>query len=371
MRVLYDYQIFTQQNYGGISRYYFELMNQFKRTDLLDVQLPLIFSNNEYIIDKKVIKSNSFFKEKKFPGQQRLMSVINRAASIGALRANNFDIFHPSYYHTYFLKYIPEKKPFVITFYDLIHEKFGNHFPQLRDRYVNNRALLLGKASKVIAISENTKKDIIEYYKTEAEKIEVVHLASSLLPPQDPGTAGAAQQLPDRFLLFVGNRSMYKNFDLFVKAIAPLLRHDDSLMLVCAGGGAFTAEETKTFSELRISHKLLFAPAGNASLSRLYQHALAFFFPTLYEGFGIPILEAFGCGCPVVVSNTSSLPEVAGDAALYFDPLNEESMRNAAQRIVNETHTRAQLIQKGYERNKLFSWEATARKTFEVYKSLL
>jgi glycosyltransferase involved in cell wall biosynthesis len=258
------------------------------------------------------------------------------------------------------------KKPVVLTCYDLIHEKFLQHDKVM----LMKKKETLNRATRILAISQSTKNDLMEFYGIPNEKIDVVHLANSLKRPDD-----AAQSLSEKneinYFLYVGLRNEYKNFGLFVRAIAPLLASRPELHLYCAGGGKFATDELKLFHELGIGDKLSQHPGSDQSLAKLYAKAVAFFYPSLYEGFGIPLLEAMSCGCPVVASNRSSLPEIAQDAALYFDPTEKESILATAEKILNTHGLRAALIEKGYKQEKKFSWDKTTRESYEIYKKLL
>ena len=150
-----------------------------------------------------------------------------------------------------------------------------------------------------------------------------------------------------------------------------MLRDDEELHVVCAGWLPFSSREKKVFEELKISHKVHHVKINDTILKNLYRNARAFVFPSLYEGFGLPVLEAFSCQCPVIMSNASSLPEIGGDAAAYFDPDDRESIRSAVERVLSDEKYRQDLIQKGSERLKFFSWEKTAVLTKKVYTGLI
>ncbi len=122
---------------------------------------------------------------------------------------------------------------------------------------------------------------------------------------------------------------------------------------------------------MNILHKVHHIKVDDNSLKNLYRNAEAFVFPSLYEGFGLPVLEAFSCGCPAILSNASSLPEIGGDGAIYFDPYDKESITNSIEKVLHDEEFRDNLIQKGYERQKFFSWKKTAASTKKVYESLL
>lgn len=366
MKILFDHQIFTSQRYGGISRYFFELITELGITKNIYTAIPLLISNNHYISDSRSFKHKKFFINREFKGKQRLMSLVNKLNMIYKIRNQNFDIFHPTYYDPYFLKHI-NNVPYVLTVHDMIHEKFSDMFTS-SDTTSTNKRLLVEKATKIIAISESTKKDILEVYGIDESKIEVVYLGNSLLYNPD---IIINIDIPQKYILFVGSRIGYKNFDRMVSAISKILIFDKELCLLCAGGGAFTSDEIDYFSDLNISGQIFQYDLNDANLAHFYRHAKLFVFPSLYEGFGIPVLEAFACNCPLVCSDTSSLPEIAGNAALYFNPYDEESIRSAILNVLNDIKISDRLVQYGNDRLKFFSWERTALQTNEIYRGIL
>jgi glycosyltransferase involved in cell wall biosynthesis len=378
MKILYDHQIFALQSYGGISRYFCELMNQFSKDPAMEFILPVGYSTNEYL-KTTAISKNYWFIKHNYPHLNRFVDLLqknvrysvidfflrNQKKSELMLKQQDFDIFHPTYYNPYFLKYL-KTKPYVLTVYDMIHELYPDMFKG--DTTAIQKRQVIEGAAKIIAISGNTKTDIIRFYDIDPQKIEVIPLATSL-QINKPDTA---LNLPQKYILFVGNRGGYKNFISFVNSISSLLREENDLFLVCAGGGAFSENEILLLDDLKIKMKVLYYPIANDStLLQFYRKAILFVFPSLYEGFGIPVLEAFSCGCPVAASNCSSLPEVGGESAHYFDPKNSASIRKVVEDIVHNYSLQDSLRARGYERLKLFSWEKTAFNTKKVYESLL
>ncbi|AWK03014.1 glycosyltransferase family 1 protein [Flavobacterium crocinum] len=367
MKIQFDHQIFSQQQYGGISRYFFELISRFDGIEN-SYNVATYFSNNAYY--NKDIDSNlkSFFPNSKFKGKKRIVTYLNEIKSLRTIQKGVFDVFHPTYYDDYFLDKI-KGKPLVVTFYDMIHEKFSNQFEDMKadTKIYNQKKLLLEHASKVISISETTKNDIIELFDVDPAKIDVVYLGNSLTV----GEKELTRLVNDDYILFVGNRGIYKNFDFFITAIAPLLI-DANLKLICAGGGDFSSREIILIQSLKLENRVFFKKISNDNvLANYYTHALFFCFPSLYEGFGIPVLESFACGCPALLSNGGSLPEIGGDAALYFDPTNGESLRKSAEELINNHVLRQKLKEKGLKRLEQFSWDNTFLETLEVYKSVI
>ena len=367
MKVLYDHQIFTSQIYGGISRYFVELMKNFENDDTIEYDLSLRYSNNYYLKQINNISYKTFFKNYNFRGKGRFTNYINKKISKKVICREHYDIFHPTYYDPYFLDFL-NRKPFILTILDMIHEIFPEIFP-LKDKTSERKKLLAQKATKIIAISENTKRDIIKILGIDEGKIEVIYLGNSLKINKDVKTINI--KIPEKYILFVGSRRGYKNFKLFIDAVSPLINEDNELNIVCVGGGDFSMIEIEKFRSLKIRGKLFYYSGSDSILACLYQKAIAFVFPSLYEGFGIPVLESFTCGCPVIVSNTSSLPEVAGEAAIYFDPTDKLSILNSIQKVIYNDKLRKQLINKGIERVKEFTWEKTADKTKKIYEGVL
>ena len=387
MKILFDHQIFYRQNYGGVSRYFCELMNQFSKDPDIRFTLPLRYVQNDNLeqfpqLDKYWSGRYSFLynspvvsmihKKIRFNAVNFGLNVLinNQGESIRLLQEQDFDIFHPTYYEPYFLPYLG-KKPCVVTVYDMIHELFPQYFKS-GDQTKVWKKHLIENAGAVIAISENTRQDIIKFTDADPDRIHVIYLGNPFEhspAPIEPGPDSTVFEKP--YLLFVGGRPAYKNFDLFIESVAGMLRDREELHVLCAGWLPFSSRERKVFDELKISRKVHQVKINDAILKNLYQNARAFVFPSLYEGFGLPVLEAFSCRCPVIMSNASSLPEIGGDAATYFDPDDRESIRSTVERVLSDDKYRQDLIRKGSERLKLFSWEKTAVQTKKVYTGLV
>jgi glycosyltransferase involved in cell wall biosynthesis len=382
MQLLYDHQIFTWQDYGGISRYFCELMSRFTSDPGIGFRLALRYSQNEHLqqhpeLNRVWTNRNVFFSDSRFfSGLQKKMHVNvlnhlfnNQRESVKLLKSQDFDLFHPTYYDLYFLRHL-ENKPYVLTVYDMIHEVFPDHFGR-KDSIQSRKKMLADNAEQIIAISENTKKDIIHYLDIPEDRIQVIYLADSLSGRinADHPTVPCTMNVPEKYLLFVGNRSGYKNFSFLLEALAPVFKKNGKVHLICAGGGAFLKSEREMMRTMNLSTRVHPYPADDETLWFLYKHAYAFVFPSLYEGFGIPVLEAFSSGCPALLSDTSSLPEVGGDAAVYFDPADRDSLTDAIDRILSDEIFRDEMVLKGEKRSKLFSWEKTAEMTKTVYET--
>lgn len=359
MKILYDYQTFGNR-FGGISRYHYELSKGLVKNNH-DVRISTLFSENEYLLSDDAFSVISLIGHREFKGRHRVKKIlnsINQQKSIRDIEKGDYDIFHPTYYDPYFLKKL--HKPFVLTVHDFVHEKF---YPDSDD--IKNKKLLIEKANKIIAISENTKNDILNYYPVEVEKISVIYHGYN-----KPVTNDYLQNIYGNYILFVGKRYGYKNFERFLAAVCLILQEDISLKVICAGT-PFNTEELKLIDYFKISNRVIQISANDQVLYTLYKNALVFVFPSLYEGFGMPILEAFANNCPICISDTSCFPEIAMNAALYFDPYRIESIYGAIKRVVYNAEVRDNLISEGNLRLLDFSWEKTINETLEIYKELI
>jgi glycosyltransferase involved in cell wall biosynthesis len=365
MKIVYDYQIFGNQRYGGISRYFHEISKIIPTIegDSVEIFAPLYI--NEYIRHSDTVRLTGIKSPRpKFTNlaTRLINSSLTRLRSYSTHRA---DIFHETYYSL--LDCAPRSAKRIITVYDMIHERFPDSFPR-EDATHHAKLSALDRANHIICISENTRRDLIEATSIPFEKTSVVHLGHSL-------TAMSRSELPPiikvPYLLYVGAREGYKNFEGLLAAYARSNLRDE-FSLVCFGGGNATLRESFLIQSFGIKPaNIIFLSGSDNTLSSLYASASALAYPSLYEGFGIPPLEAMSFGCPVACSNTSSMPEVVGDAAELFDPNDLDSMCMALERVLLSTHRSQQLVALGYERIKRFSWEKCARETLDTYKRVL
>lgn len=361
MHVLFDHQTFSIQAYGGISRYFDRLISGINATSFNQASLAVQWSDNIYI------HRQAPFANWQFKGRRRLLYALNRQVSQQALRRGNFDLLHATYYDPYFLTYL-RRQPFVITIHDMIHERLHPQFAELQpDRYVTGKHLLAQRATAIITVSEFTRHDVISLLSVDPARVHVVHHGCSLPLP----TTGQLPSINRPYLLFVGSRGHYKNFAGLLRAFALVRDHPD-LNLICAGGGSFTSAEQQQIQALELTHRVRqITFYTDQALADLYASAAAFVFPSFYEGFGIPVLEAFSSGCPCVLSQTSSLPEVAGEAALYIDPSDPQNIAQVVDKLLINSVLKKDLIEKGYQRLQAFSWPRAVGQTLAVYQSIL
>jgi glycosyltransferase involved in cell wall biosynthesis len=282
----------------------------------------------------------------------RVRQLLFRAVRFGtklaygrALHAGNYDVLlmtHPGFGDG-FLSGLGGR-PFVMVVHDIMRPRAafdGFHNPI--GHAVDRLAYLARRAARIVCVSASTKHDLMALAGSRAEQISVVHPGLILDIDNQEAIAGA---LPPRFLLFVGSRAGHKNFRLFVEALAPLLERDAELGLVCAGT-PLTRWEMDWIDSLGLGRRITTVAATDPELSFLYRRALCLVYPSLYEGFGLPVLEAMASGCPVVTARNSSLAEVAGDAALYVDPTDASSLCAAVARLIESREVRSDLAARG------------------------
>lgn len=366
MRVLFDDHIFTYQKYGGISRYFYELWKG-GPSGGVSIDLPYLFTNNDYLQDLPLRKGYYKNSKKAAFAEKKWARKWNREQSIKRLARQDYDLFHPTYYESYFLEHIGSK-PFVLTIHDMIHERLGQKFPEIGadQALIDTKRLLAEKAQRIIAVSHAGKKDIVEVLGIEPERIDVIHHGYSFASQEQ-----LLSNHSSNYLLIVGNRGLYKNVWPYIEAIAEILR-ERKTSVICAGGGTFSVQEIEKIEALGLKNHIEHcAIRSDQQLRELYAGAIAFAFPSEYEGFGIPVLEAFACNCPCLLANATALPEVALSAALFFDPNNAEEMRTETIRMLEDSLLRKDLIEKGKQRLQQFSWKKTVQETIQTYQQAI
>jgi glycosyltransferase involved in cell wall biosynthesis len=358
VKVLVDGQIFALQRYGGISRYFVELLKRpasFPGCDL-SALAPVH-------VNRILPQAGGAARGLRVPAvprtwRQRLWL----SRFLTRLSRPSADVLHKTYY--YDPDWSPRGARVVTTVYDMIHEKFPRE--TLDDPSLPRfKAATARAADRVICISESTRRDLLALVDLPPEKVRVVPLAADL-PAAPPRT-----DVPRPYILFVGQRKGYKNFDVLLRAYgaSPRLRKDFALL--CFGGERFIPGEAERVRRAAgADGMVLFQGGGDDVLAASYAGASAFVFPSKYEGFGLPLLEAMGAGCPCVAGDGGSLPEVGSDAALYFPPEDEGALRERLEGLLWSESARRFLTEKGRARAAGFSWDETARRTCDVYKEL-
>ncbi len=368
MKIFFDHRIFFYQKYGGISRYYIYLFEYLKtRLNPSTKIKSFIYINSylkqTYISDRKGIYLNTF--NWNSTAMVLTVKLLNYLYEFFSLVFFAPDIYHITYYDR--IPFHFRKTKIVVSVYDMIHELFPNEY-DIKASILKKECI--SKADLVICISENTKLDLIRLFGIDKTKIHVIYLGfANFLEASNK--ISTPEVLNKSYILFVGQRFGYKNFTGLVNAYASSSQLRSDFNLICFGGGEFTENENLLIKDLGIENKV-FQFAGDDNMLKLcYEKATLFVYPSLYEGFGIPPLEAMSCRTPVCCSNTSSLPEVVGDAAILFNPHNLEEIKSAMLEVLNSTFKQRELIQKGELRIRQFTWEKCASETLKAYQSIL
>jgi glycosyltransferase involved in cell wall biosynthesis len=365
MRIAFDSQIFGLQTYGGVSRYFCELAAGLAGQPNCEVAIIAPLYVNRHLDGRSGKAAVHGMRVPQVPRTRRLLRVLNGMLSRAAIAKFDPHILHQTYYEEVASR--PPGCQVVLTVHDMIHELFPGYFSPF-DPTRERKSAAVARADHVICVSESTRRDLIELLNVPYERVSVVHHG-----PSESVTPGAvARYKAERpFILHVGVRSGYKNFDTLLKAYATSTLLRGYFDLVAFGGGGFTSAERSLMRKLGLSSDRLRQISDSDSvLGSLYSEASVFVYPSLYEGFGIPLLEAMHLGCPVVCGNTSSLPEVTGDAAEFCDSRSAEDMRRAIENVVSSAARRTALVKRGQERAKLFSWERCCLETLAVYERL-
>lgn len=361
MNLFYSFDIFCGQRYGGISRYYFELIRHIS-PKVADVKVIAGLYINEYIKSLPEVKGIKV-PQLKFSNSIRLI-ISGLFQALMLKTANSQTIIHQTFYYQPIIKYHGKV---VLTVYDMISEIYSQYCPA-GDNISLLKRRWCERADKIIAISHSTKNDLVCLFGISPEKIVVIHLASSLRDNKSPFSV---KPFPEPYLLFVGKREHHKNFEGLIQAFAASDSMKRSFHIVCFGDEPLSNIENVRLKELGIEGRVHNVGGGDELLCNYYKNAVAFVCPSLYEGFGIPILEAMEFSCPVICSNTSSIPEVAGDAAVYFDPSDIASMQHTLEATLFDQNLLDDLRKRGLERQSVFSWDRCANETLAVYNSLL
>ena len=359
MKVHVNYQIFYQQKIGGISNYYLNLLKELHKLNVdITLNAPINIFEDFSKIDKKFgVNINSY---PKF--LRRTLGDLNFFISEKYIEYNQPNILHNTFYSEKITK--RKKLKNIITVYDMITELYGNKNLNYKNHSIKKR-ISIHNSDYIICISENTKKYLINIYNIDEKKISVVYLGTNLMEKGD------IKLCKDKdFILYVGSRRDYKNFENLIKAYSISKKIKNDFNLVFFGGEKYSSVDADIVNGYNLEKNIKFISGNNLLLQSYYMNASLFVYPSLYEGFGLPILEAMVNSCPVVCSNTTSLPEVAGQAAEYFDPKNPEDISEKMERILFDNYLSKELIGKGIIQSKKFSWRKCAEETLQVYKNL-
>ena len=362
LSVYYDYQILFAQKYGGISRYFYELIPRLRNLGV-ECDISCFHNHNYYFAEElgtvdlsELAKRNRLLQS----AEWRMSWIVNRIKSAIDTRRKHYDIIHPTYYYISHVK----KAKIVLDIHDMIPEIYN-----WNSRLIKAKKKTLHEADRIISVSENTKRDLLEVYPDiEPERVSVIY-RGTMMQLQPESSRKFARMNGRDYVLFVGSRGTYKNFARFFEAMKGIMTVHKDLCIFCAGGGEFSCDEQAMIKGWE--DRVFQGGLTDDELIDAYSNALCFVFPSEYEGFGIPVLEAFACRCPLVCARATSLPEVADYAAEYFNPRDTDDMAAKILGVLGSEDLRNSLKTRGLERLKFFSWEKAARETLKCYEEAL
>jgi glycosyltransferase involved in cell wall biosynthesis len=359
MIALFDHYIFAMQRVGGVSRYFVELL---KRLGTNGVDADVFFGCYlcEYVDAPLRASLHASRGIPRWPqrGTTRLAKPVNEFF-FSRFAARRKDAL---YHSTSYADFAPDRRgPRVVTVHDLTGQRCN---AESVDPCWRVSTAVNGRVDGYICISENTRRDLIELYGVPHERTTVIHHGSNL-------RAEPAERSPlnEPYLLHVGGRAGYKNFSTTLRAYASSPTLQRRFALMCFGPPASPAELAE-IDAAGLTGRVHFRGGDDRALATAYRHARAFVYPSKYEGFGLPLLEAMQYDCPVICSDTSCFPEIAADAAVYFDPAKPDALVAAIESVVDDGPRREALIAAGRLRHVEFTWDKTARLTADYYRRI-
>ncbi len=351
LRVYFDYQAFIHQTFGGVSRYFAEIISRLNQYGVVPI-VGVKYSNNTHL--------HALGVETQPIGNRKAAKWLNRFICRSQIREGGFDLIHATYFDPYVLSANKFNKPLIITIHDMIDEIMGEGHSTPR-----RKALLSKLCTHIIAVSNHTKQDVMRILGIAEYKISVVYHGNSIVPK----VPAQLPELPRRYILYVGGRQrLYKNFMLFCRAMRPVVE-TEGVKILCIGT-PFTANEQDHIRSLGLANDIVSLFAEEDQLYAIYHNALCFIYPSCYEGFGLPILEAWSSACPLILSRSSCFPEIAGDAAAYFEENNADDLTAQTLRVMHNAELRNELITKGEERLQQYSWDKAAAETARIYHEI-
>jgi glycosyltransferase involved in cell wall biosynthesis len=366
MDIAFDHQVFSWQEYGGISRYFCEVADHLARRDDCRVEVLAFVHCNQYLQARRPGSLRGWYVP---PARldYTLRRRVNERLTRLWLRARRPRIAHDTYYGAP-QRPVPRGTARLLTVYDMLHERYPAEFPDA-DVVSAGKVAKVARADHVVCISEATRRDLVDMLGVPPERTSVVHLGTDAA---QWARWSARPTVADRpYLLFVGQRAGYKNFDTLLRAVAASDRLRRDVRLVCFGGAPLSADEVAQARRLGLQDDQLERHGGDdVALARWYGGAAAFVYPSRHEGFGLPPLEAMACGCPVVCGEAGAVGEVVGDAAELCDTSDAAALAAALERVLLCTERAGALVAAGRERVRHFTWERCAAASFEVYRAI-
>jgi glycosyltransferase involved in cell wall biosynthesis len=367
IKVFFDHQKFSTQKYGGITRYFSYIINGIKENPDFSYKIGCLNSPNHYIKSEKLLLNNLLGNTVFDSNFRSVLYKLNQQYCTFLLKNSDFDVIHPTYYDPYFIASNKKKKPVVVTIHDMTHERLPQYFWS-QDALTYNKKMNIQSADRLIAISQTTKSDLIEFSNVNPDHIEVIYHG---IDTQSPLAIDPVHNIPENYLLFVGDRGGYKNFHLFIKAFSLIVDKHPDLKILLAGGGKMGIADLEFIRQLKLESKIVHIDVTDEQLNYLYKNALLFIYPSLYEGFGLPILESFKAGCPILLSDIPCFREIAGVAADFFNPYDLDHLISRLEYLIESKETRSKLVNNGLSRVLDFPINKSIDQTLNIYRELI
>lgn len=366
-RVLYDGMIFQRQAAGGINRYFESLIGHLPE----HVQPMITTSTTRQQNFPEHNNLELYLRQFELPRPFRKVGRAVQAVRFRAVESQVApDLVHATYYDMLgdSIRNV-RSAPLVVTVHDMTHEKL----PDLIDRHGKHAAMkrrAIEQADAIICVSRNTRKDLLEIYPHLKTRISVIHHATHL-GDVEPLVSSDSHGDDRPSFLYVGSRTSYKNFDRLLLAMQQIVATHPDAQLRTVGSPFTRSEQQKLeamgLADCVINHGLV----SDSELSSLYRSSVALVYPSLYEGFGLPLIEAMSCDTAVIASDCSSIPEVVGEAGMLFNPHSTDSLVRCMNELLNDPNARADLITAGQQRRSQFSWNRAAEETLSVYERVM
>ncbi|CAH0356893.1 glycosyltransferase family 1 protein [Sphingobium sp. CECT 9361] len=359
MHILYDHNVFLRGPRSGVSRYFCEMITAASEIsdDRMTISAP--FHTNRMLDENRQFGRRWHFQPDRYTNAA--LRLLDEGVLLARLRSGRYNIIHETHYSG--REYGKTNARPVYTLHDMIPELFPSLFGNY-SKVLAKRAQAFRSDAHFVAISHNSAADLVQLCGVPEKHIRVIHHGTSALP--DPGPI----QRRDDLILFVGERGSYKNFDQLIAAFAQKPRLARDVELLAFGGGGFSDAERTAINRAglrRVSQR----GGDDRALAAAYRAATVFVYPSIYEGFGLPLLEAMALDCPVACSRASCFPEIAGDAATYFDPHDPDEMGEVISKLFDAPEQRFALTRVGVQRSRDFSWSKSAAQHLKFYQEIV
>lgn len=379
MRITFEGQPFCNPNKTGIGIYAYNIVTNILKLDktneyyinifdFLNLHKAKDFLKKDSNLNSAIIKSNGFLPYRVFISYQKLFKFIPYEMFL----RNKSDISH------FFNFAVPRNisGKVITNVYDMVYKRFPETMNKINYQVLNRHlSYSCQRADMILTISQNSKNEIVEYMNVHPDKIEIAYSAVDrdiYYNKPDKAYLRSKYNIDSDYIFYLGTLEPRKNVAALIKAFKIISGKYKDIKLVIAGGEGWKSDNVfELIEDLKLLHKVLFLGyVSKEDKPILYSSASMFVFPSLYEGFGIPPLEAMACGTPVVVADNSSLPEVVQDAGILVDSSDIESLAFQMERLLNDSQLRSRYIEKGLLQSQKFSWADSAQKVMKIYNTL-